>query len=274
MVATAKSAKAPLAASSNDESAATEGDSVVRRVLAVLSAFTYAEPVLGVSELARRLALPKTTVHRLLTTLVEEGFVERTSAGRYRLSLRVYEIGQQAVQSNRVRQAGHAPLERLRNDTQETVHLAVLAGTDVLYVDRFESPHLVKMLARVGRRNHAHATSSGKCLLAFGTMHDVKLVIDAGLPRLATRTATTPAALRRALSETRKRGYAVSIHESANDVVSVAAPIFDRTGACAAAVSVAGPVLRLRPDNLEPTVRLVVRCAAEISKALALEPTW
>ncbi len=254
--------------------AATEADSAVRRALAIISAFTFADPVLGVSELARRLDLPKTTVHRLLTTLVSSGFVERTSAGRYRLTLRIYEIGQEAVQSNRIRQVGHAPLERLRNDTGETAHLAVLSGIDVVYVDRFESPQLVKLFARFGRRASAHATSSGKCLLAFGSLAEVKVVVAGGLPRLAPRTATTSAALGRALAETRKNGYAVSVHESARDIVSVGAPIFDRLGACVAAVSVAGPILRLKPEALEPTVRLVVRCAADISKGLSADPIW
>jgi DNA-binding IclR family transcriptional regulator len=251
-----------------------DADSAVRRALSIISAFTFADPVLGVSELARRLELPKTTVHRLLATLVSEGFVERTTGGRYRLSLRLYEIGQQAVQSNRIRQVGHGPLERLRNETGETAHLAVLSGVDVLYVDRFESPQLVKLFSRLGRRNAAHATSSGKCLLAFGSLADVKTVIAGGLPRLAPRTVTTSAALGRALAETRQKGYAVSVHESVQDIVSVGAPIFDRLGSCVAAVSVAGPILRLPPDHLDPTIRLVLRCAADISKGLSTDPIW
>ena len=251
-----------------------ESDSAVRRALAIISAFTYENPIIGVSELARRLDLPKTTTHRLLATLLAEGFVDRTASGQYRLSLRVYEIGQQAVQSNRVRQLGHAPLERLRNETRETAHLAVLSGVDVVYVDRFESPQLVKLFARFGRRAPAHATSSGKCLLAFGSLRDVNIVIDGGLAKLAPRTVTTPAALRRALAETRKNGYAVSSHESARDIVSIGAPIFDRLGSCVAAVSVAGPEIRLPPEQLEHTVRLVVKCAADISRGLSGDPIW
>ena len=121
----------------------------------------------------------------------------------------------------------HPSLERLRNQTGETAHLAVLAGTDVVYVDRLESPHMLQLLTRVGRRRPAHATSSGKCLLAFGAAADVRQVIAGGLPRLGPRTITSAGALQRALDEVRARGYAVSFEESAPGVASVAAPIFE-----------------------------------------------
>lgn len=251
-----------------------EADSAVRRALAIIGVFSYADPILGVSEIGRRLGLPKTTAHRLLSTLVAEGWVEKTTHGRYRLSLRVYEIGQQAVQSHGLRQVGHAPLERLHNATGEMAHLAVLSGADVLYVDRLESPQLMKLLSRFGRRSAAHATSSGKCLLAYGTPADVDVVVKGGLPRLAPRTITTKAALMQALAKTRKEGYAVSIDESAPDIVSVGAPIFGRMGACVAAVSVAGPSLRMPPESLDRFVRHVVRAAADISRGLGKEPNY
>ncbi len=245
-----------------------EADSAVRRALSILSVFRYSDPVLGVSEISRRLGLPKTTVHRLVTTLVTEGFVERTSGGRYRLTLRLYEMGQEAVQSHGLRQIGHDPLERLHTQTGETTHLAVLSGPDVVYVDRFESTQLMPLFTRVGRRLGAHATSSGKCLLAFGTPKDLEIVLKAGLPRLGPRTITTKTGLEQALSLTRKNGYAVSMDESSPGVASVGAPVFDRNGATVAAVSVAGPIIRMSPAAIEPMVRMVVRTAAEVSRGL------
>jgi IclR family transcriptional regulator, acetate operon repressor len=274
-----KDARSPKTAAvvkgaSSARGSAAEVDSAVRRALAILSVFRFSDPILGVSEIGRRLELPKTTVHRLLATLVAEGFVERTGQGKYRLSLKMFEIGQEAVQSHGLRQIGHGPLERLRNETGETAHLAVLSGTDVLYIDRLESAQMMKLLTKVGRRRSAHATSTGKCLLAFGTPADVDAAIAAGLPRMAPRTITTPTALRQSLQETRKNGYAVSINESAPDISSVAAPIFDRSGACVAAVSVAGSTLRMPAESLDRYVRLVVRAAADISKGLSNDPTW
>jgi DNA-binding IclR family transcriptional regulator len=230
----------------------------VRKAMAVISAFSYAEPVLGVSELSRRLDIGKSTVHRILTTLLEDGFVERTTDDRYRLSVKLYEIGQEVAASNELRERAHPALERLRTDSGETAHLAVLAGTDVVYVDRLESPHMLRLMSRVGRRRAAHATSSGKCLLAFGSPAAVATVIAGGLPRLGPRTITSATLLRRALAEVRAQGYAVSVEESAPGVVSVAAPVFDTAGECVAAMSVAGPLSRMPPESLDRFARLVL----------------
>jgi DNA-binding IclR family transcriptional regulator len=243
-------------------------ESAVARALSLLTAFTFAEPVLGVSELGRRVQLPKSTVHRLLGILVEQGFVERTVDERYRLSLKLYEIGQEVVSSRVLRQVGHVPLEKLHNDTHEATHLAVLSGPDVVYLDRLESPQMMGLFTKVGRRRSAHATSSGKVLLAFGSQADVDDAARAGLPRLGPRTITSRTRLSQALAEVRKAGYAVSSDESAPGVVSIAAPIFDRLGTCVAAVSVAGPLIRMPPERHDQLVRMVVRTAAEISKAL------
>jgi IclR family KDG regulon transcriptional repressor len=240
----------------------------VLKAVRVLRAFTYDEPVLGVSELARRLGYGKSTVHRILITLAEEGLVARTPSGQYRLGLGLLELGQVAVASLELREVAHGPLERLRNDTGETAHLAVFEPPDVVYLERFESPSTLRMFSRLGRRNHAHVTSSGKCLLAFGTSGDLDEVIAAGLPRIGPRSITQPRLLETALEEVRDRGYAVSVEESERGVASVGAPVFDHHGNCVAAVSVAGPVLRMPADGLDRFATLVVRTGREISTAL------
>ena len=236
--------------------------------MAIVSAFSYGEPVLGVSELARRLGMGKSTVHRLLASLLIDGYVERTDDDRYRLSLRFYEIGQQVAASVDLREVAHPILERLRNQSGETAHLAVLAGPEVVYLDRLESPHMMRIFTRAGRRRAAHATSSGKCLLAYGGADDVATAIAGGLPRLAPRTITSKQQLHRTLREVRARGYAISIEESAPGVVSAAAPVFDGGGACVAAVSVAGPAARMPTESLDRFVRMVVIAGGDISRAL------
>lgn len=240
----------------------------VVKAVRVLRAFTYDEPVLGVSELSRRLGMGKSTVHRILLTLAEEGLVTRTPSGQYRLGLGLLELGQVAVASLELREVAHGPLERLRNDTGETAHLAVFEPPDVVYLERFESPSTLRMFSRLGRRNHAHSTSSGKVLMAFGSAADLEEVIATGLPRIGPRCITEPRLLKRALEEVRERGYAVSVDESERGVVSVGAPVFDHDGECVAAVSVAGPALRMPADSLDRFAGLVVRTGREISSAL------
>lgn len=246
--------------------------STVTKAIAVLGAFSYDEPVLGVSELSRRLGMGKSSVHRVLQTLLDVGFVTKTADDRYRLGLRLYELGQLAVASLRLREVAHPFLERLRNESGETAHLAVLEGTDVVYLDRFESPRTLRLFSRVGHRGPSYSTSSGKVLLAYGPAEVVDAVIAAGLKRSAPRTITQRSRLLRALDEVRAQGYAVSVEEREPGVSSVGAPVFGHHGGCVAAVSIAGPVMRMSPEQLPRLTRLVCRCAADISTAMGWDP--
>jgi IclR family transcriptional regulator, KDG regulon repressor len=242
--------------------------STVTRALRVLEAFSFAEPVLGVSELARKLDMGKSSVHRALSTLLENGYVAKTPDDRYRLGLKLHEMGQLVVSGLRLHEVAREPLDRLRTAGSEAVHLAVLDGLDVVYIDRFESAGTARMFNRLGLRMPPHVTSSGKCLLAFGSPHITDAVIARGLSRLAPRTITTPAVFLDALARVRADGYAVSIEESQPEVYSVAAPVFGRDGTCIAAVSRVGKAVNLANDELPKHVTLVRRCAREISDGM------
>ena len=240
----------------------------VTNTLRLLQQFTFEEPVLGVSELARRLGTGKSTVHRMLTTLVAEGFVMKTPDDRYRLGFKLYELGQLVVHTTQLRDVAHPFLEDLRNESAEAAQISVLDGLEVVYVERFESPSTLRLFGRIGRRMPAHATSSGKCLLAYAPDAVVDAVIAGGLRRLAPRTITTGALLHQALAETRQRGYAVSFEESEIGVASVGAPVFGHEGSAVAAISVAGPSLRMTLDAMPRYTRMVKRAADRISAAL------
>ena len=242
--------------------------STVAKTLTLLQAFTYDEPVLGVSDLARRLGLGKSTVHRMLTTLLAEGFVAKTPDDRYRLGFKLYELGQQVVNGLELREVAHPFLEQLRNESKETTHLAVLDGPEVIYLERIESPSTLRLFGRIGRRMPAHVTSSGKAMLAYSPYSVTESVLAAGLRRIAPRTITTKAVFLKALDEVRMQGYAVSFEESEAGVTSVGAPVFGHDGSVIAAVSVAGPSLRMNRDNVPSFVRMVRRTAAGISHAM------
>jgi IclR family transcriptional regulator, KDG regulon repressor len=245
--------------------------STVTRTLRVLEAFSYAEPVLGVSELARKLGIGKSSAHRALSTLLEAGYVSKTPDGRYRLGLKLHELGQLVVSGLRLHEVAVPPLERLRQATSETVHLAVLDGTDVVYIDRFESEGMAPMLKRIGRRMPVHVTSSGKCLLAFGDTRVLQAVLDQGLNRLASHTITSKHLFLDVLASVRADGYAVSVEESEPGVASVGAPVFGRDGSCIAAVSMVGSAPRMCDDYLTRSIRQVRRCAFEISKGMGFQ---
>lgn len=237
----------------------------VTKALQVLQAFSYEHPVMGVSELARKLGMGKSSVHRVLSTLADQGFVTKTDDDRYRLGLKLHELGQLVVSSLELRQVAHGPLERLRNESGETVHVAVLEGADAMYVHRIESQSTLRTFSRVGRRVPAHTTSSGKCLLAFSDPEATDIVVRAGLKRIGPRSITTEAALREALAKIRINGYVVSVEENERGVLSIGAPVFGHDGSCIAAVSMAGPLMRIPTDQVPRFTRMVRRCALDIS---------
>lgn len=242
--------------------------STVTKALQVLQAFSYEHPVMGVSELGRKLAMGKSSVHRVLSTLAEQGFVVKTEDDRYRLGLKLHELGQLVVSSLELRQVAHAPLERLHNECGETVHVGVLEGTDVMYVHRMEAQSTLRTFSRVGRRVPAHTTSSGKCLLACGEPEATALVVRAGLQRIGPRSITTERGLIDALAKIRSNGFAVSVEENERGVVSIGAPVFGHEGTCIAAVSMAGPILRVATDQVPRFTRMVRRCALDISQGM------
>ena len=244
----------------------------VANAVKLLRAFSHDEPTLGVSELARRLQLTKSTTFRLVATLAEEGLLERTADDRYRLGLGLFELGSAVVACNVFWEAGHVPLERLHHETNETTHLGLLRGREVFYLERLDSPWTMRSFADLGRRNSAHATSSGKCLLAFGPADATAAVIAGGLPRAAPRTITTPALLLDCQRQVKQDGYATSFDEGSPGGASVAVPILDRDGRCQAAVSVAAPLHRMPRQRVGELLPLVRACANRIAANLADRP--
>jgi IclR family transcriptional regulator, KDG regulon repressor len=243
----------------------------VERTLRVLEAFSYATPVMGVSEISRKVGIGKSSVHRSLSTLLQYGYVAKTADDRYRLGLKLHEMGNLVVSGIRLHEVAHAPLETLRSQCKETVHLAVLDGTDVVYIERFESAGLARMLHRIGLRVPVSVTSSGKCLVAFGEPDRTEEIIAAGLVRRGPRSITSAKLFRDVIAKVRADGYAVSVEENEAKLSSIGAPVFGGNRACIASVSVVGPMLRINSELLPKYVRMVRTCAHEISVAMGYD---
>ncbi len=249
-----------------------EGLSSVRNAARLMAAFTPSDRDLGVSELAVRLGLAKSTVHRLLTTLSLERFVERdATTGRYRLGLKLYELGTIVADHLDIHEVVEAPIEELRDRTGETVHVAILDGTSVVYIARRESPHPLTMLRRVGHRNDAHCTSTGKVLLAAMTRAERDALFDGyQFPVHTERTITDRVALEAELDRIRERGFAENTGESEIGAHSIAAPIRDASGRVVAAISAAGPALRFTPES---TRRITVE-TLRVAEAISIRLGW
>lgn len=263
-----RSSPAPLPGGAEEDRGSTL--SSVRNAARLLCSFSAAEPELGVSELARRLGLGKSTVHRLLSTLATERLVERNPAsGRYRLGIKLYELGAIVSSHLDLHEAVALHIDNLRNYTGETVHVAVLDGAEVVYIERRESPRTLRAFGRVGHRNFAHCTSTGKVLLAFRPPEEIERLIEGReLPPKTPYTITDPVRLRHELERVRLRGYAENINESEVGLASVAAPIRDARGRVVAAISVAGPVARFEGEAMRRFAAATLQTSDEISERL------
>lgn len=240
----------------------------VLTALDVLDCFTHEEE-LGISEVARRIGVAKSTAHRLLTTLCARGVAEQNpDTGRYRLGMHLFALGQLAASRSQLHRTALPLLAELKQRTGDTIHLAVPDGVEMLYVERLETVREMALMSTVPRRIPAHATSSGKAVAAYDdAFADAR--VRAGLPVRTSTTLASPRDYRAALAKTRQRGYALSVDEAIVGLTSVAAPVFDHTGKACAAISIVGPTTRILA-NVESPARLVRTAAGRLARQLCL----
>lgn len=244
--------------------------SSVRNAARLLKEFSYGNREIGVTELSRRLGIGKSTAHRLLHTLAEERLLERDSyTGAYRLGLAMYELGSVVSAHTDIHEACSPVIDELRNATRETVQVGVLDGREVVYVERRESPQAIRLFGRVGHRNDAYCTSTGKVLLAFLPEERLEILLsDWDLRPHTPFTITDVDRLREQIALVRRRGWAEQINETEMGAASIAAPIRNGLGEVVAALSVAGPVQRLQGDSLKRFARPMVEAASAISRRM------
>jgi IclR family transcriptional regulator, KDG regulon repressor len=247
--------------------------STVRNAARLLKAFLTREESLGVSELARRLDLGKSNVHRLLSTLVAEGLVEQDPhTGGYRLGIVMFELGEAVKVHLDLHAAAGPVLAHLREQTGESSQVGVLDGDEVVYVDRLESAHSLRLFTETGRRVPAHCTSSGKVLLAHRGEPDREMFLARPLARLTAHTITDAGALREELARVRARGWAEAINEREIGVASIAAPIRDIHGEVVAAISIGAPVARFGAVPRRRIARALVEAGEAVSRRLGWSP--
>lgn len=224
----------------------------------------------GVSELARATGLHKATVHRLLRTLRALGLVELGPHGtRYRLGLRLLELGGRVLARLDLRDVARPYLAELRDRTRLTVHMAILDGTEVVYVEKLDSPANLRMASFVGTRNPAYCTALGKAILAALPEPELQAVLaDTRFVARTPNTITTPQALRQELEATRARGYAVDNVENEEGIRCVGAAVYSHTGRVVASISASGPIFSVTDETLEDLGRQVADTARQISRAL------
>ena len=239
------------------------------RAIRLLKAFTPLAPERGLKELAETVGLNKTTAYRLLTALESEGMVRRGGDGEaYRLGPELVALAAGVVGSGDLRVAARAELSALARAARETATLEVLVGDAVLILDEAIGGHMLGAMPSTGTRWPAHATSTGKVLLAGLTDAERDALLPGRLPALTPKTITDPQALRRELARVRQRGYAVATEELEPGFVAVGAPVRSADGRVVAALGIGGPKTRLTPRRVAELARQLPPAAGRVSARL------
>jgi DNA-binding IclR family transcriptional regulator len=228
-----------------------------------------AAPELGLSELARRIGVAKSTAHRTCSVLVARGLLDRSPTGGYRLGLRLVEYGHLATARSAIKDRGLPLLVELRNALGETVQIGVPAGVDVVYVERVEGVHALRYATENSRRSPLHRSSAGKALMAFHPeLLDAR--VRAGLPASTGYTIVVADVLAAELTRIRDRGYARSVDETELGMSSLAVPVQGPSGdQVVAAISMVGPTTRVVGEHEARHVSILQAGARSLSEAVA-----
>ncbi|MFC5994364.1 IclR family transcriptional regulator [Pseudonocardia hispaniensis] len=238
--------------------AVVDANSVLGKVQLILEAFGPDDEHLSLTEIARRSGVAKASVHRLAQELLQWGVLERRGSA-YWLGMRLFEIGQRVPRQRILREAARPYMEDLYQATKETIHLAVLDGHEVLYLEKISGHGQITRPSRVAGRMPLHCTATGKVLLAFGSRALVDEVMAMPFQRVTPYTVGAPGLLLQELAKAREVGYAVEREQTRVGYLSVAIPLAGATGTTMAALSVTAPVFRADVEKYAGLLGMVSR---------------
>ena len=239
-------------------------DSTTIKALRVIEALAASEEPRGVAELGRALGLTQSNTFRILSTLAEQGYVRaHGESGRYALTLRVWEHGVKVIDRHPTRRVALPHMRMLYGKVSETILLAALESTDVLYIGKVESDNPIRASARVGQRASSWKTASGLSMLSFQPESVLQEIMGS-----AVFAGSSESELREKVAEVKSRGYAMSVNGTRVGVSSIAAPIWNGEAAPRAAISVSGPAERFTRERMAEVGVLVLNSATQVSESL------
>ncbi|HLZ60312.1 MAG TPA: IclR family transcriptional regulator [Ktedonosporobacter sp.] len=235
----------------------------------VLDLFSFKRPEWGVSEVAQTLAIPKSTTSEIMASLVTQGLLYRTEAGRYRLGWRLFHLSQVLLDNTDFCIEARQVMRELVERWGETSHLAVLDKGQVLYVEKLQgTPAVQILLSQVGGRLPPYCSGVGKVLLAHRSWHEVTAMLEAqDFQAFTPNTITSLDRLAEELAEVRQLGYACDHEEVALGLCCVAAPIYDQDGHVLAAMSISVPAYRFYPKQ-DTYMTIILKAAHSVSESL------
>lgn len=245
------------------------GESIITRVVRVLSAFDDGAPALSLRELSRRAELPVSTAHRLVSELEVEGLLIRDSAGRLRHGHRLWELASRGSRANSLREAALPPMEDLLQGTGNNVSLGVIEGQDVLYLERLIADDDTNDITKVAGRLPIHGCSAGLVQMAYGDHEEQERFLRRRLRKFTEKTIVESRSLRAELARIRQQGFADEIGLIVEDSTGMSVPIFGREGEVIATLTVIVP---RGEENLGSTIPQMKFAARAISRRLGFEP--
>lgn len=221
-------------------------------------------------EIADSLGLYKSTAHRLTSELCRSGYVQRNAETKaYHLGMKFVDISSHIIDNLDIRELSKPGIRHLNDIAKETIHLAVLADTQVIYVEKKESPHAIRMYSQIGRAAPLHCTGVGKAILAFQSPEMIDQMLGSGsLRKYTANTIVARDALLRELAVIRKDGFAFDREEHEPHVGCIAGPLWDHSGKVVASISITAVLYDLKMEELVTHKDLLLSTCAEISKSL------
>lgn len=246
-----------------------ESVAAVLKVFAILQALSEQKET-GVSELSVRLAMPKATVYRFLQTMLTLGFVQQEpDSERYRLTMKVFELGSKALSQTDLVEVAKDQMQLLSDATGETVHLGALIDSEIIYLSKVDSRHMLGMYSRVGRRAPLHCTAIGKVLLAWEKAERRDRILKGvDFKKFREKTITTMDAYLAELTRTREQGFGEDREEFDDHIRCIGVPIFDRLGQPIAGLSVSFPTFRFNEADAPKYIHMLKEASRTISASM------
>lgn len=225
----------------------------VDRTIAIMELLSTHQDGLGLTEVSQLIGLHKSTVHRLLLTLIHHGYVSQSQHNqRYHLSIKMFEIGSRIIDRMELLKVARPYIEAIRDVTNEVVHLVIPDGTDMVYIDKVESNNNIRMHSRIGARSPLYSTSAGKAMMAYWPEPKVREVWEAS--EIIQRTPNTVVVydeLLKVLEKVREAGYALDEEENEFGIRCIGAPVFNYRNDVIGAVSISGPTIRVTCEVID-----------------------
>jgi DNA-binding IclR family transcriptional regulator len=240
----------------------------VVKAFKILEILSEKQP-LRASDLVRDLNLTRSNMHRLLSTMEDLGYIEKSDDSRFRLSFKIFMIGSTIPLKNNLIDIAHPYLIRLAEKSQENVNLAIMYEKKVLYIDKIESPHYLKLDQPIGKTDPLHCTALGKSLLSGFTDNELEVFLKSYfLVRFTKNTITNKEKLINVIQKVRKEGYATDLEELNEGIHCIGSPIYNYTNKVIGALSISGPKFRLTIEKMKELKVPLIETAKEISKKL------